>query len=309
MNSDGLVKQMESVSDTVGTCMQALNQMNTVANNLISTNQVQSNLIKENAGAIDDIATEIRTITDTAVKRSESAKEMQSFIKEGDEKVTSTSDLLSEINGKLDEVSEVINLINSVAEQTNLLSMNAAIESAHAGEAGKGFAVVAEEIRALAETTKENSDTITKSISEIVEQVRTANVTSAEASKAFIQVRAKSETLIGSLQDIATGIKAVEIKSQQITDRTEELAKSSEQVNGYSTNLSKHQTQLTDEMNNLSNIMSESKAGIGEIRLEISDISKQMNEIRSLSSENNTRMGKLSATVNEFVTSDTSTDD
>ncbi|MCI1208648.1 MAG: methyl-accepting chemotaxis protein [Treponema sp.] len=307
LNSDGLVKQMESVSDTVGTCMKALNQMNTVADNLIQTNQTQSSLIKENDDSINDIAAEIQTITDTAIKRSENAKEMQSFIKEGDEKVTSTSDLLSEINGKLDEVSEVITLINSVAEQTNLLSMNAAIESAHAGEAGKGFAVVAEEIRALAETTKENSDTITKSISEIVEQVRTADVTSAEASKAFIKVREKSETLIVSLQDIATGIQAVETKSLQITDRTKELGKSSEEVNGYSNDLSKHQTQLTQEMNNLSNIMSESKAGIGEIRLEISDISKQMNEIRNLSSENNTRMGKLSATVNEFVTSDTST--
>ena len=230
---------------------------------------------------------------------------MQQYIAAGDEKVTSTADLLSAVNSKLDEVNEIITLINKVAEQTNLLSMNAAIESAHAGEAGKGFAVVAEEIRTLAETTKENSDHITQSISDIINQVQSANTTSVEASAAFSKVREHSETLIASLQDIATGIQKVSIKSEQITSRTRELAESSTLVNGYCKDLSTHQTGLTNEMNKLGNVMMESKSDVSEIKLGIADISNRMNEIKDLTSDNSLNMKTLSSTVNEFITSDT----
>ena len=301
-NMGDLVTQLETVLAAVDTCITTLAKVRAISDNLISDNQKQTKAISENDTSVSDIASEIQNITQMAVTRSESAQEMQQYISTGDEKITATAELLNTINGQLDEVNEVIVLINKIAEQTNLLSMNAAIESAHAGDAGKGFAVVAEEIRNLSESTKENSDRITRSISGIIQQVKTADATSSEASSAFTKVREHTEMLVASLNDITSGIQNIETKSHQITIHTGELAGVASRVNEFCSDLDKHQTALSGEMDKLKNAIAESQNEISRIKIDVTDITDRIDEISELSSENSTKMQTLSTAVNEFVT-------
>ncbi len=298
-----LVKQIETISETTDTCMNALKKVNMVGNDLIANNKAQSLSITENDNSINSIVSEIKTISNLAERKSENTKQMQTYIMAGDEKISNTTELLSIINGKLDEVTDIITLINQVAEQTNLLAMNAAIESAHAGDAGKGFAVVAEEIRNLSETTKENSNSINKSISDIIEQVHSANEMSKEASGAFVKVRTESEDLIDSLNEITKNIKNVESQSLSITTHTKDLSESSKLVTDYCEELSSEQNLLTQNMSNLESIMTESKTGANEIKTSISDISKMIQDINNLTCDNSEKMKILTTSINEFTTS------
>ncbi|MCQ2576866.1 MAG: methyl-accepting chemotaxis protein, partial [Treponema sp.] len=165
----------DKITEAVGSAVTVIGEMNHQVDILVENNERQSSAIEESDASVNDVVTTLDFINTMAEERTKNAEEMHVLISDGDNKISTTSDLLQQITKQLDEVQEVVTIINTVAEQTNLLSMNAAIESAHAGEAGKGFAVVAEEIRNLAEETSDNASRIASVIDGIVNTVNTAN--------------------------------------------------------------------------------------------------------------------------------------
>lgn len=93
--------------------------------------------------------------------------ELSSAFKQVDTLIKSFTSKISALNKTVGEISGITSFINDIAEQTNLLALNAAIESARVGEAGKGFAVVADQIRTLAEQSKESANNITELINDV----------------------------------------------------------------------------------------------------------------------------------------------
>jgi methyl-accepting chemotaxis protein len=212
--------------------------------------------------------------------------------------------VLNEVTSQLDEIGEIVEIINAIAEQTNILSMNAAIESAHAGEAGRGFAVVAEEIRGLAESTGENAKRISASVSGIVEKVNSADKASALAAEAFAQVGQQTQGILGSLKDITNDIKQVEEKISVIDNRTVDISDSAKKISEYCETLTQEQNSVSEAMAQIHNIFSEAKIGVEEISLGVSDIVNRTLEVTDLSSNTCDKMNALSKTMNAFITTD-----
>lgn len=132
------------------------------------------------------------------------AETLRNEISAGEEQAQEVNDLVKAIAKEIEGISEITAIINQISEQTNILSMNAAIESAHAGQAGAGFAVVAEEIRKLAESTRENAGQIHEELVSISKKTKNALITSQSSFETFSGISGKIGNLSQALADISS---------------------------------------------------------------------------------------------------------
>ncbi|MDE5898801.1 MAG: hypothetical protein K2H09_06000 [Treponemataceae bacterium] len=297
-----ITREFEQINDSVARAVVAVDEINSHIKTLVEDNTENTAAIDESSAAISAMSGTLIKIRESAEARSRSAEEMRSLVADGDEKINATTMVLENVMSQLDEIGEVITIINAVAEQTNLLSMNAAIESAHAGEYGKGFAVVAEEIRKLAEETADNALKINEAITKVIAKVTEANESSRAASGAFSRVSTRSREVIDSFDEITKGIEALDNQTRQVTHKTDITASSAAKIHGYCTNLAEHQETVASEITSISLLFNEAVADIQEIQTGTEDIVKRMTDVGTLSKESYKNMTDLENVLEQFKT-------
>ena len=153
-----------------------------------------------------------------------SANSMKELVRE----VENTSIVIESLESKAASVSGVLDMIGSIAEQTHLLSLNAAIEAARAGEAGRGFAVVADEVRSLASKTQKS----TMSITSVINELQATSKQAVDAMQHEIKITAdnveKSQDAQIALKEILQEMEQMKSLNQQVTDSASEQTKISE---------------------------------------------------------------------------------
>ena len=301
-NIDAINKQFTDMVEVINGAIGVIAEMNLHVDTLVKSNSVQTAAIENSNNAVNEVVTTLDYMNKKARERMEIAQEMHTYVADGDEKITSTNEILSHVAQQLDEVYEVVTIINNVAEQTNLLSMNAAIESAHAGEAGKGFGVVAEEIRSLAEETAENADKISKVVNAIVEAVENANKSSQSAFEAFEKVSAHADEIIDSLQEITGGIGKIDTQMLQIKNRSEETSSAADEMNRYCCELAEKQRKVSLQVDNMNDVFFMAIHALHDIKAETADIVHKMKDVSVSSDESYKKLSELESVLEEFKT-------
>ncbi len=262
----------------------AAEELNSVTENNAQGIQQQNDEIQQAATAVTEMSSAIDEVAKTAVTTSESSASAAEGVQRGRSEVQRTVQAIQMMNTdietstnvvqvlaqKSNDVGSVLEVIRAIAEQTNLLALNAAIEAARAGEAGRGFAVVADEVRALAARTQAS----TKEIDAMVKTMRTGASEAVHAMNGS-SVQAAEALNVAKLADAA--LETIFIQVNKINDSNMVIASASEEQ-------SKVAREVDRNIVNISDISAQSAAGANQTKAaahELARLAAQLNAVVS----------------------------
>lgn len=213
-------------------------EMTSITESADRTLQQQNSEIEQAATAVTEMSAAVEEVARNANSTSEAAMQSSKSADLGNQKVTETltamhgltglvevsSDQVKELAGQAQDISKVLSVIRAIAEQTNLLALNAAIEAARAGEQGRGFAVVADEVRALAHRTQTSTQEIEQMISTIQAGSSAAVDSMQQSTSEVYKTRDTAEQAGQSLRHIIDSVLEINDRNIQIATASEEQA-------------------------------------------------------------------------------------
>ncbi len=221
----GMDKMAKSVSGIIGNILKSSNDVAFVVDALrikseetVSGAKKQSDHAAQIATASEEMSATVTDIAKSAAKASELSREVHKAANESAGVVKETSSAIYSQGEKSRKIGEVISFINDIANKTDLLAVNAAIEAANAGAQGKGFAVVAEEVRKLAEKTTTASEEITKIIEDIQKGSKTAVASMDKLNKSFEGVISNVSAANDMITQIATAVEEQSATTVEVTN-------------------------------------------------------------------------------------------
>ncbi|WP_141046717.1 methyl-accepting chemotaxis protein [Aliarcobacter cryaerophilus] len=231
--------------DNGETLEESASTMTNSMNNLAEKANEQAASLEETAAALEEITSITRNNTQNATKMATLGQVVKKSVLSGEELASKTASSMDEINEKVKAINSAITVIDQIAFQTNILSLNAAVEAATAGEAGKGFAVVAQEVRNLANRSAEAAKEIKNLVEEANIKTNDGKLISSDMIEGYKELNKNISETIHIIEDVSAASKEQMLGIEQINqtvnmlDRvTQENAFESNQIKDISQSVS-----------------------------------------------------------------------
>ena len=291
-----IVNQSASVSETHATMEQVVVNINKLNDHV----ERQNESVSQSSSAIEEMFANIQSVTNTLVKNMENVDALREASEVGRTGLQDVASDIQEIARESEGILEINAVMENIASQTNLLSMNAAIEAAHAGEAGKGFAVVADEIRKLAESSSEQSKTIGTVLKKIKESIDKITRSTANVLEKFEAIESGVKTVADQQDNIRGAMEEQGHGGQQILESIGRLNEITRQVREGSHEMLEGSKEVIDESTRLESATQEITYGMSEMAAGADHINLAVNSVNDISRKNREGIETLIKEVSRF---------
>jgi len=274
-----------------------------IKENIDSLNKMideQTDSVNRSSSAIEEMTANINSVTRTLVENSKNVSVLTEASENGKTGLQTVAQEIQEIAHDSEGLLEINSVMNNIASQTNLLSMNAAIEAAHAGESGKGFAVVADEIRKLAESSGQQSKTTAAMLKKIKASIDNITKSSNEVLSRFGAIDSSVKTVSLHEQNILHAMEEQEVGGKQILESIGRLRDITSSVKKGSDNMAESGKTLVQETDGFIKTSKETVEGMNEILKGINQINVSITHVNEMSTENNQNFESLKQETEKF---------
>ncbi|MFW3412101.1 methyl-accepting chemotaxis protein [Aliarcobacter butzleri] len=242
----------------------------------ISSNEAAASL-EETAAAIEEITSNIRNTTQNISKMATLSNQVTKSVTQGESLANTTTNAMDEINNQVNLINDAISVIDNIAFQTNILSLNAAVEAATAGEAGKGFAVVAQEVRNLASRSAEAAREIKSIVENATIKANEGKDISKNMIEGYVGLTKDIQQTITLIQDIEMSSKEQLVGIEQINDAVNQLDRQTQQ-NAMVSSQTHDVAIVTDEIAKMVVSDANEKEFIGKDEVSARDMNKTLSQ-------------------------------
>ncbi|MDR1731070.1 MAG: methyl-accepting chemotaxis protein [Synergistaceae bacterium] len=278
-SSQDLFSASRTLSDMTEKSTRSARDITATARDISDQTEAQFKSVKDMTGAIEGIISGVENVASISDSLSEKSMETSAMAEKGNASLSGvlaqmdsiagttkqTADAIRTLGEKSKQISEIIGLINSISDQTNLLALNAAIEAARAGEYGRGFAVVAEEVRKLAEQSRQATEKISEQIAAIQEETeRTVSLMDVGVSESAKGVDAVTQNAT-ILKEIISNIEALNEEIHKVSSVMDNLSSSSASVRSSAESLDEICAKTSASAKNIVNDVDQQSSRLSEI--------------------------------------------
>ena len=300
-NLDRIHEKIREENNQIVEASSSLEEISANTSSLSRQISMQAESVSTTSAAAEEMAASIMNVTRVADSRKNVTESLIKMTKEGVEKTDEANSIVQEAVKNMGAMQEMLEVINNITSQTNLLSMNAAIEAAHAGDAGKGFAVVADEIRKLAESTAENAHDISDSLAGLINRInQTADVTK-ESGDSFRKIEVEVRNFVEAFSEISTSTGELLEGSKEIQDSTISLLDITSNIKTGAREITLGANDINIALLRIKDTSDTNTTSMAASRKQIEEIHRAMSDVAGLSATNTDNMNTLLEEVSVFT--------
>jgi len=291
-----VINQSASVTQTNATIEQVISNINKLNSHV----ENQSSNISQASSAIEQMVANIGSVTKTLVSNADNVVILKEASEVGRNGLQEMAADIHEIAVESEDLLKINSVMKNIASQTNILSMNAAIEAAHAGDAGRGFSVVAEEIRKLAESSSRQSRTIGNALNKIKGSIDKISVSTINVLGKFQAIDSGVRTVAEQENNIRSAMEEQGEGSKQILEGVSNVNGITRQVKGGSLEMLVGSKEVMNESHNLEKVTQEITSGMNEMASGADQVNIAVHQVNEISIKNREGIKTLMQEVSRF---------